>query len=810
MISVLYVDDEPGLLELVRLYLEQDGQFTVDTISSAGAALTLLDRNRYDCIVSDYMMPELDGIRFLKMVRASKNTIPFILFTGRGREEVIIQAIDEGADFYIQKGGDPVPQFTELAHKIQQAVDKRRAEKQLLDSQAQLRTIADSIQAGIVIVDRKTHRILNANPRAAGMIGTDADEITGQVCDRFISPVPAGRTPGTDPGQDPAPAEGVLVTGNGTRVPVLKSTVSTVLDGNDVLIVSFFDISRQKQSEDEVLQKNKRLLTISELEREFAELPYGRRVEDLAAKKLCSMTGAVVATFNIYDPVARLLRATTIEIAPGILESLPGAWEKMTGWLGMQPEEITIPVSQEQYRDIHRSAVATIRTITELSHGKITPFVSASIQALSGIDRFILIPHSIDGELYGTSVIGLRPDLPDPSAELLDSYGRIVAVSLRRQQAEAALRESEEKFRSYVETSPDIIWEMDLQGTIRYVSPQIRTIMGFSPEEIIGRSVTEMVPEQIKSQIIRELADYGSLNGSLAPFEVPARHRDGRTLVIEIRPSVTDTNGKRAGFRGLAVDITERKRAEEALHRANRQLGLLTGITRHDILNKVSVILGYLRIAEKKNTDPAIGDYLRKVDAATTAIRSQIEFTRVYQDLGTHEPQWLWLDEVMPRLYLPPAVALKADGQGIQVFADPMLERVFFNLLDNSIRHGQRVSEIRVMPLRAGEDLVVVWEDNGIGIPAGEKERIFERGFGRNSGLGMFMVREILSLTGITIRETGVPGTGSRFEIVVPNGAFRITEDDKTGTTIRKNPVLKPSTAGQSGAPPGTSSTTGQ
>jgi PAS domain S-box-containing protein len=502
MISVLYVDDEPGLLELVRLYLEQDGQFSVATISSARAALALLDQTRYDCIVSDYMMPEMDGIRFLKTVRASKNTIPFILFTGRGREEVIIQAIDEGADFYIQKGGDPVPQFTELAHKIQQAVDKRRAEKQL--------------------------------------------------------------------------------------------------------------------------------------------------------------------------------------------------------------------------------------------------------------------------------------------------------------------RESEEKFRSYVETSPDIIWEIDLQGTIRYVSPQIRTIMGFSPEEIIGRSIIDMVPEQIKSIIKRELADYGSHKGSLTPLEVPVRHRDGRTLVIEIRPSVTDTNGNHAGFRGLAVDITERKRAEEALHRANRQLGLLTGITRHDILNKVSVILGYLRIAEKRNTDPAIGSYLQKIDAATTAVRSQIEFTRVYQDLGTHEPQWLALDEVMPRLYLPPAVALKADGHGIQVYADPMLERVFFNLLDNSIRHGQRVSEIRVMPLCAGEDLVVVWEDNGIGIPAEEKERIFERGFGRNSGLGMFMVREILSLTGITIRENGVPGTGSRFEIVVPNGAFRMPDHDKTGNTIRKNPVRKPSTAGQEGALPETGSTAGQ
>ncbi|HSQ92983.1 MAG TPA: PAS domain S-box protein, partial [Methanoregula sp.] len=494
----------------------------------------------------------------------------------------------------------------------------------------------------------------------------------------------------------------------------------------------------------------------------------------------------------------------------GIRGSLPGAREKVTGWLGMQPEDIRIPVSQEQYQAIHRCSVATIQTLTELSHGHITPVAGTSIQTLSGIDRFILISHIIDGELYGTSVIGLRPDLPDPSAELLDSYRRIVAVSLRRQLAEAALRESEEKFRSYVETSPDIIWEIDLQGTIRYVSPQIRTIMGFSPEEIIGRSIIDMVPEQIKSIIKRELADYGSHKGSLTPLEVPVRHRDGRTLVIEIRPSVTDTEGKHAGFRGLAVDITERKRAEEALHRANRQLGLLTGITRHDILNKVSVILGYLRIAEKRNTDPAIGIYLQKIDAATTAVRSQIEFTRVYQDLGTHEPQWLALDEVMPRLYLPPAVVLKADGHGIQVYADPMLERVFFNLLDNSIRHGQRVSEIRVMPLRAGEDLVVVWEDNGIGIPAHEKERIFERGFGRNSGLGMFMVREILSLTGITIRETGVPGTGSRFEIVVPNGAFRMPDHDKNGNAIRKNPVRKPSTAGQGEALPETGSTAGQ
>jgi signal transduction histidine kinase len=107
-----------------------------------------------------------------------------------------------------------------------------------------------------------------------------------------------------------------------------------------------------------------------------------------------------------------------------------------------------------------------------------------------------------------------------------------------------------------------------------------------------------------------------------------------------------------------------------------------------------------------------------------------------------------------------------------------MLEKVFSNLLDNSVRHGQRVSEIRVSTYRSGKDLVVVWEDNGVGIAPEEKERIFDRGYGKNTGLGMFLAREILSLTGITIRENGEPGRGARFEILVPEGSYRITREE--------------------------------
>ena len=105
-----------------------------------------------------------------------------------------------------------------------------------------------------------------------------------------------------------------------------------------------------------------------------------------------------------------------------------------------------------------------------------------------------------------------------------------------------------------------------------------------------------------------------------------------------------------------------------------------------------------------------------------------------------------------------------------------MLKKVFSNFLDNSLRHGERVTEIRV--LSAGEDLIVVWEDNGVGIAAEEKERIFEWGFGKSTGLGMFLIREILSLTSITIKETGQPGKGVQFEITVPEGHDRFTRVD--------------------------------
>lgn len=347
-----------------------------------------------------------------------------------------------------------------------------------------------------------------------------------------------------------------------------------------------------------------------------------------------------------------------------------------------------------------------------------------------------------------------------------------------KKQADRALRESEEKYRALVETSPNIVWEVDLQGNFRFISSRVMAIMGYRPEELTGKNILGLVEAQGQPAARELLVRYTTTSGPLPPFEVPARHSDGSALVLEIHPSrILSDDGTLTGFRGVAQDITERKRAEEAVRQANRQLTLLSSITRHDLLNKITVILGNLKIAETRCTDPELIKYLNKMRTATTAIKSQIEFTRIYQKLGTNEPQWIHLDTLMPRTQVPDTVILDVDVNGVQLRADPMLERVFFNLLDNSLRHGKHVTKIRVSSYPAGKDLVVIWEDNGVGIAAEEKGKIFDRGYGENTGLGMFLVREILALTGITIAETGEPGAGARFEIVVPEGAYRLTGD---------------------------------
>jgi DNA-binding response OmpR family regulator len=368
-IRVLYVDDEPSLLEIGKLFLEREGGFDVDTFESASDALIRLETGRYDAILSDYQMPGMDGISFLTRIRTSGNKTPFIIFTGRGREEVVIEALNNGADFYIQKGGDPLAQFAELSNKIRYAVSRKQSEAAL--------------------------------------------------------------------------------------------EVSEVL----------------------------------EREMEFHE------------------------------------------------------------------------------------------------------------------------------------------------KELMKFYN-------------------------------------------------------------------------------------------------------------------------------------------QSLDAANRKLKLLFSITRHDIIGQLTVLQLYRELLEEKLPDAAYQEYFKKIGIATERISSIIRFAGKYEEIGINTPVWADVRSIVEsgkKDDVPGQLQLVNDlPAGTEVFADALIAKVICNLMDNAARYGGKITTLRFFVQESVDHHIIVCEDDGEGVPAGEKERIFEPAFGNNSRLGLALSREILDLTGIAIRETGVPGRGARFEMIVPKDAFRV------------------------------------
>lgn len=625
MITVLYVDDEPALLELGKLFLEETGDFSVTTAESAGAALDLLAAKHFDAIISDYQMPETDGLELLKQVRYLYGDIPFILFTGRGREEVVILALNLGVDFYLQKGGDPKSQYAELTHKVWQATSKKQTEQALIQSQGYLDQIFSSVKAGIMVVDGATHDIVDINPAGAEMIGLPKEEILGKICHKFICPAQEGQCPITDLKKNIDNSERVLISNEGKVVPIIKFVTQINFEGRDCLLETFFDISSRKQVEEELLRKN---------------------------------------------------------------EALNATYEEMAA-------------TEEELR-----------------------------------------------YQYDKLVIG-----------------------------EQNLKESEEKFRALVEQSLDGTIITDFSGTIRFVNPRIGEILGHERVwDLVGTSnVFEFIIPEYQNRAFQDMANVISGHDSYM-VEYKILTMDKKEIWIECI-------GKKITYGGMPSlilsvhEITDAKQTKEALHMANAKLQLLSSVTRHDILNQVLVVNSYCSLTEKIVPDNLKAlEYLSQIMKASENIQKSISFTKDYEELGLNAPVWQDIEKIAKMAaadLVTEKIRFVVNTGNTEIFADPMLMLVFYNLFENANYHGGHVSEIAIHFTEQEKAGTLIIKDNGTGIPDHLKERIFERGFGKNSGFGLFLIREILAITGLSITETGKKGNGACFEIFLPPGTWR-------------------------------------
>ncbi|WP_319579025.1 PAS domain S-box protein [uncultured Methanospirillum sp.] len=352
-------------------------------------------------------------------------------------------------------------------------------------------------------------------------------------------------------------------------------------------------------------------------------------------------------------------------------------------------------------------------------------------------------------------------------------------ITLRRQM-EQALRENEEKFVSIFEKTPDPVLILDSSYQIIEVNRGFEKYFEYSHAEVHGKNVDDL-GIRLHQEAIELLLNTSENNSHASLIEMELLKRTGSPFIAEVTISRIIINTESC-FIIQIHDIDEIRKAHEAISQVNHKLKILSSVTRHDILNRIMVTSAYSGMLLEDVQDP---DFQRKLNAirqSSEEIRILIEFTGQYQNLGETTPTW----QVLEGLFsfraiqgLLSGIRLTLDLGGVEIYADNMLEKVIYNLVENSVRHGKNLTRISLSSHEESGTMMIWYEDDGGGIIPEEKEKAFEKGFGKNTGRGLFLIREILSITGITITENGIFGTGVRFEMVVPAGIWRFTSTNR-------------------------------
>jgi len=324
-----------------------------------------------------------------------------------------------------------------------------------------------------------------------------------------------------------------------------------------------------------------------------------------------------------------------------------------------------------------------------------------------------------------------------------------------------------------MDNAADMVFWVNRNARVDYANKAAVTGLGYSAEEFSNLAIRELfavTPKNSWENIWQTLTNAGTIT-----HESVMVRKDKTPVPVEMVIRYLEYHN--AGFACcFARDISDRARMEQILHLANKKLNVLASLTRHDIQNKVTLLLGYLARSKKRELDPVILDYLKQQELAALAIRDEITVTRDYKDLGTDPPEWLNIREVVASAvarYGESPVTFEIDLPDLFVYADRQMERVFSRMIENAVMALPPPPVVHISANVNESGMIIAVEYNGSGISSEDKEQIFQPGCTLPGMRGLFIIREILSLTGITLSETGMTGKTTRFEIGIPPESFR-------------------------------------
>jgi len=431
--------------------------------------------------------------------------------------------------------------------------------------------------------------------------------------------------------------------------------------------------------------------------------------------------------------------------------------------------------------------------VRESSQGKeITKLDRVEINGKEYFFRIKMIPVVFDQGGQGLAIVleditelkqyqqHLEQLVEERTREVSATNARLLEEIKERKRSQAALEHSERKYRELVENANSIILRLDKAGTITFFNEFAQHFFGIPEPEILGKNITDIIcPIHELSGDLRQeaLTRFLKPTENLTFNEAECFRKEGEPVwVAWTSKRILDPNGEFSEYLLVGMDITERKQVENALHQVNAKLNLVSSIARHDILNRLTIVHGNLDLLKIQLTDPLQIELVVSAEKALSAIQRQIEFTRDYKDMGVKKAYWQPVTATIHQVIADKnvnGISIAIPPEGPEIFADPGLNRAIANVIDYILCHGEPASKINIQYQESAKGLDLIFEDDGAGIPGTEKEKIFERGYGKDNGYGLFLAREILAITGLSIQERGEFGKGSKFIIQVPKRAYR-------------------------------------
>jgi len=728
--DILLVDDERGFLDQAEIFLENKrDEFDIYTVSSAKKGLKEIEKKEFDAIISDYQMPKINGLEFLEKIRKEKNKdLPFIIFTGKGREDVAMEALNLGADRYLQKGGSPKSQYDVLADAVVQEVEHYKTQKALDISEQKYISITEDVldnsDVAMFILD-SDFNIAWINRSAENYFGLDKDKVIGEDKEELIKDEIKHKFEQADRFEKKVTSTykkndhiehfecHILTDENDVEERWLKHWSKPIETGlyEGGRMEHYTDIT-EKKAKEKRLERNKNWLSqIVEsssvptfvIDEDHIVTHWNRACENLTGIKKEDIVGTKDSWKAFYKKDRPIMADLVLKDA--------------------DEDEI-----EKYYGDIYTKS----------------PLLEEAYEAEDFFEDF--------GK-NGRWVYFTAAPIRDSSDKKIGAIETLQDVSERKnkekenEMIKERLQEAVTRFRRISEISPFAVILIDKKsGLIKDANKAAENLIECNREDIIGQNYLELHPEDEK-EIIKEVINNNNSNELSFSREFHINRYNDDEIPVEIMNSTVKFGDDEVEYFALK-DITFRKNMRD-------REDFLHSILRHDVKNKTQVIHGYLKLIKEYNIPEEARDYIARsiktAEEGLDIINKVRTMSNLKRDIKMEDIELCSVvDKVIEAnevIFEKREIETECDKKDIHVKGGPLIEELFSNIIDNAIKHAD--CDLLKISAEVLENKVEVRiEDDGKGIPDKVKNKLFRRGYKSGetagSGLGLYIVKKIV------------------------------------------------------------------